>query len=825
MTRRAEREPEVRRRDPPLVTVLFEERRTPPRNSQASEHVAAGDARRWATLQQHFPGARIEPLFAGVSTSTLEALAARGQELTPRYRPARFASMFVVRLPQMEHWGPGAPQPGPRLASRLAALIGELLPAERVSVETVVPRLPLRDGTSVYDAKHLDSASKGGVDVEAVRSLPGGKGEGEALVDVERGWHVGHVEFSHLSGAPALVPLGAGVMSTQESYVQHGTRALSVAVARENSQWAMGVAPLTTDVSLASELRGPTEDDLVAEDGIMEAVVELTRPGRAPGGVILLELEKQAADTWDEVPEDVWGPCEMKHEVFEVIQLAVANHLIVVEAAGNGDDRTPKSYVLDLDALGTKLLHGDSGAILVGQAFWNGSGHTKIAFGCIGERIDCFATGDGVAAASTTWDSAAGKWKDDGGIGFTGTSAAAAIVAGCALVVQGLVRNRTLPAGVGGPAYLTPAGMRALLGDIDINTRLAPDEYGVTETKVIGVMPDLAAIAKVLGLLPDLYVRDALGDDGDPVTGRLYRSPDIIVLNAPLAAGTSPDDAFGEDSGTKDRDDLSDSPVEGQPAWIHVRVRNRGGQDVVGATVCVYYAPASTLAMPPWKKIGEALLDVPMGGSLVVSPAIHWTSVPDPGHYCFIATVEHVSDKVFTPSSFAPPGTVTPTELERFSAFADWIRRENNVAWRNFEVVAPTGASTMYASVTGAAGDADAGEGKGEPLTMELRVVASLPAGAELEVDVPHDLGALLSLPAPLFAKVKQGKHKVFRGALPAQGTSLLGLAPIPFTRRHAVGLRARLPPGTSGEASLVQLHKGLPVGRMTWRFVEPASA
>lgn len=768
------------RRDPPLVTVRS--------NTDTLELTPV--------LVDMFPGLTVESLYDNGELLALEDLVERAQNLTPLYQPAPFTTMFRVQLPESALWAASAPSLGSdNLADELRQLMLAQLAIHEVSVETVIVPPPLSDGTSppAPDLLHLDAAPVG-LGVESVWGLPGGRGQDEVLADVERGWHTGHVEFSGVS----FTLLAGGVM--EDLHVPHGTQVLSTAVARENDEYGLGVAPDVPTVVLSAELRA-TSGVIDTTKAVLEAIAELAK--HPVGSVLLLETQKEAKDKLGTVPAGREGPCEMVKETFDLIQLAVANHIVVVEAAGNGGPSTTGTDPdgLNLDDYPT-LLHGDSGALLVGQSQWtSATGHVPVPKGCTGKRIDCFGWGDNVYAASALpWgtDKHTGDaiFKDEYTSGFGGTSAASAMVAGAALVVQGLVRKGA----AGALGYLPPMQMRALLRSRTpgINTPLAS---GDTET--IGVMPDLQHIGSELGLLPDLYVRDNVGDVGGPHTDMLSKSPDIILRTTPLTSGT-PDDAYGEGSGTENEVDLSDEPSAGETdAHLYVRVRNRGGQDVVDAKVTVYYAETSTLVEPAaWEFIGSTLVDVPQGNTLTVTDAIPFPAVPAAGHYCLVATVEHAQDPLFSPGTFAD-----------VSEFKDYVRRSNNVAWRNFNVVAvpPSGAMTLTTSIMGAGLDAMEAD-------MEFMLDVRLPSGATIELELPPPLLSRMSLPERAF-----GGHG--RAGLPPAGVSHLGRVRLDPGERHELTLHIQLPPLRRGrqarhEVALVQLHQGHPVGRVTWQLV-----
>jgi hypothetical protein len=121
------------------------------------------------------------------------------------------------------------------------------------------------------------------------------------------------------------------------------------------------------------------------------------------------------------------------------------------------------------------------------------NGHNKANASCYGSRIDCFGWGNYVTTAST---STAPDILDNGGgddnksyrLRFSGTSSASPIIAGAALLVQGLWTTRF-------GAALSSVGMREILSD-----PLTGTAQGTTVPGHIGVMPDLRAIIAARGL-------------------------------------------------------------------------------------------------------------------------------------------------------------------------------------------------------------------------------------------------------------------------------------------------------------------------------------
>ena len=186
-------------------------------------------------------------------------------------------------------------------------------------------------------------------------------------------------------------------------------------------------------------------------------------------------------------------------------------------------------------------------------------------------------------------------------------------------------------------------------------------------------MPNLRAIidGMVLNLSPDIYLRDFVGDNGDPHLGAISSSPDIILR--PMAV-PDPQAAFGAGSGTENDVTLGYEAESGQDNFVYVRVRNRGGTAASSVAATVYWAPPSTLLTPDlWTLLGTAMLPtVPTGDLLTVSDTIVWpaAAIPAPGHYCFVSILNTPRD----------PGP-TPADLMDWNNFTTFIRSNNNVTW------------------------------------------------------------------------------------------------------------------------------------------------
>ena len=224
------------------------------------------------------------------------------------------------------------------------------------------------------------------------------------------------------------------------------------------------------------------------------------------------------------------GPIEAYDAEYEAIRLATALGIIVVEAGGNGTNNgsTP---ALDMDAYttlgGQAILNRDpanpdfrdSGAIIV-TAATSTAPHTRLPYGPHGRRIDCYAWGQNINTLSSDAAGSTTLYRTN----FGGTSGASPIITGAALAVQGRAEAQL--------GYrFSPRQMRAILSDPATGT--LPDAAEPTQ---ISVMPNLRSIFDtVLNAAPDVYIRDFVGDAGEPHVGAISASPDIILRPTAIA--------------------------------------------------------------------------------------------------------------------------------------------------------------------------------------------------------------------------------------------------------------------------------------------------
>jgi hypothetical protein len=344
--------------------------------------------------------------------------------------------------------------------------------------------------------------------------------------------------------------------------------------------------------------------------------------------------------------------------------------------------------------------------------------------------------------------------------------------------------------------------MRTLLSNPATGTAQGPGVAGN-----IGVMPNLQSIIQTtLGLVPDIYLRDAVGDTGViPSAGAISVSPDVIVTTAAVADPTA---SFGEGSGTENMDTLGSQVEAGQDNFIYVRMRNRGNSGANGATARVYWSEVATLITPAmWNLIGSsAPVNAPQGDTLVVTDPITWSAadIPATGHYCFIATASHIQD-------MEPP---VPGPMD-WAGFEGYIRNNNNVAWRNFNVVDVLP------------------DPSADPVEVQFMIVGAPDRARVFDLEimqrVPEGMRVWLELPVALFAPLRRAgfveakfdkKQQRVRVLLPSLRSLSIRKVRLGPTDKHqckfvfhgAKGLKNGL-----HTVAIRQIHRREEVGRVTW--------
>jgi hypothetical protein len=697
----------------------------------------------------------------------LERLVERAREMDPTYQPGHFFGYFAIETDR---------------AVDLHAIARQLRTWPSVSVAYVDipapdPVVNAADDPRWPNQGYLDPAPDG-VDAEYAWGFAGGDGAGQRVIDLERGWTLNHEDLN-AHGATLL----HGVLL--DSSRAHGTAVLGEICAVDNTLGCVGIVPNVGDVDVVS-FNGSTR-----VDAMVAAIANMTF-----GSVLLLEAQVTVDGA------ALLGPIEALDAEFDTIRLATALGIVVVEAGGNGTNNgsaPPLAMDTFTDPMGRQIFNPastdfrDSGAIIV-TAATSTAPHTRLVWAPHGQRIDCYAWGESINTCSSTAGGSTTAYQ----AGFGGTSGASPIVTGAVLAIQGMAEAQL-------GFRFSPRQVRDI-----IRTPANGTAPAATETTTIRQMPDLRAIidGNVLGLAPDLYLRDFVGDSGLPHNGPISASPDIILRPTAVA---DPQASFGAGSGTENDATLGFTAEAGQDNFIYGRVLNQGGATAVNATVTVYWSPVATLVSPDmWTLIGSATLpSVPTGEVLTAAPGITWPAagIPGPGHYCFVGIVGHPGDP-------AP----SPGALLNWTNFNNFIRNNNNITWRNFNVedndpapdpATPRGFVAMPFLAPGAFDRARA---------MRLEIVARLPDQAKLFWEVP--LAFLDSLPERYPHAQVDPRKRVARIPVRPSGQFALPEVLLPARSRTRMRLLAAIPAALRKNRyhlAVRQTWEQQEMGRVTW--------
>lgn len=751
------------------VVVKFDEYSEIPYDDEIETVLAERKLAPMAKLEERFPGITFQRQFTALEPDEIDDLLAEATKRDRTYEPANLEGYFLVTCP---------PDVDPEeLAAELAEW--EIVETAYVQPRDVVASVSAGDDPRSGNQGYLDPAPDG-IDAEFAWTIPGATGTGQRLVDVEHGWTLDHED---------LIDHGATLLhgTNADSGKYHGTAVLGEIGAVDNTFGCVGITPDTG--MAASSTMGSTPPD-----AMLAAVANLSF-----GDVMLLELQYVTGHHGTS-----YVPLEVYDADFDVIRLASALGIVVVEAGANGGN--------DLDAytngVGDAILDRgstdfrDSGAIFGGAAS-SMVPHSRMWFSNYGSRIDCYAWGENV---DTCYSDTAGSTDLYTG-SFSGTSSASPIVTGAALAVQGAAE-----ANLG--YRFSPGQLRELLSDPATGTPSADPA-----NDEIGVMPDLEAIIQTeLNVVPDVYLRDHVGDDGDPHSGPISASPDVILRQSIVADEQA---AFGAGSGTENDAALGNEAEAGQDNYVYVRAQNRGGADATDVTATVYWSEVATLVTPDmWELVGEVTIPtVATGNQLTVSDAITWdeTEIPGTGHYCFVGILGTEGDPA--------PG---PADFGDWATFQEFVRENNNATWRNFNVVdnvPPTATPGFVALPFLAVGAHD----RARPMGLEID--GRLPKGARAVLEMPEHVRALAEKHLPVVdgedVEIDDVEVREDSVLVPVNPFSRTGLGEFRFPAKAKVDmtLHVRIPEDALEDAydvAVVQRYEGEELGRVGWRLAPP---
>ena len=333
-----------------------------------------------------------------------------------------------------------------------------------------------------------------GLDVSYAWSQ-GLRGAGIRLSDCEYGWARSHEDLidvdTHLEPGQTIHP---SVFAN--GWEQHGTAVLGEASAPANGY---GVSGIAVDSPVFTYPEWSQQQGFRRSTCIASALAD-----SAAGDVVLLEMQ-------DVGPGGSYAPAETNPIVFTLVKTGTDAGVVVVAAAGNGDQN------LDSRAYATYRSWGDSGAILVGAGTSNAN-HDTLFFSTFGSRVNVQGWGDSVFSLGYGDFAAYGGDPDQKYTAyFGGTSSAAGMLAPvCCILQQAAVRFRG--------ERLQPLELRALLVETGIpqgaGGKIGP--FPDLERAILALQAD--AIVPVDFATIEVAVRAAQDADGDGRIAILVRS-------------------------------------------------------------------------------------------------------------------------------------------------------------------------------------------------------------------------------------------------------------------------------------------------------------
>lgn len=364
---------------------------------------------------------RFSPVFADVAL--IDKICSRAAARSRRQQPDLNGVCYVVSDTETD------------LIAAARALLA-LDCVESVDIESLdAPPPPPGDispATPNLESLQTYRATNPGYDANYARTI-GALGAGVRFSDCEYGYDPSHED---LVDAGITNRSRAAINPSVYSYNwdEHGTAVLGINCAPHNGYGVSGLAPQASKFFYSEW----TTLSYSREGAISDAVADSDA-----GDVILLEMQTSVSGT-------ELGPAELASTVWNLTRLASDSGIIVVAAAGNGNQD------LDNAACAFYRAWGDSGAIIIGAGSAS-TNHSRLSFSSYGARVNVQTWGESVF--TTGYGNYARYGSDDHQSYtsvFNGTSSASACAAGLVCALQSYAVSAL-------GTRLTPAEMRSLL--------------------------------------------------------------------------------------------------------------------------------------------------------------------------------------------------------------------------------------------------------------------------------------------------------------------------------------------------------------------------
>lgn len=320
-----------------------------------------------------------------------------------------------------------APSMTPEKVLALANEFEQLDIVEYAAMEPVTPPPPpaTPDFTSYQTYKlDVDNSAPGirGINIQYAWSI-GVTGQGIKIADIEWGYNKNHEDLVTTTCVEILPP-------PDDQYKDHGTAVAGVLMSKNNTFGMTGMVYGADACYIVSERNQGRPN------GIAAGLAKL-----GAGDVFLYEMQTGGQN-------GQYVPADFNQAVWDMTKKATDLGVIVVAAAGNGNQNLDDAYYASYRA------RGDNGAITVGAG--TKVNRNKASFSTYGSTVHVQGWGDW-SVASTGYTSLyngganAGYTRD-----FSGTSSATPIVASAVVAIQSWYKART-------GKVIAPRTMRAVL--------------------------------------------------------------------------------------------------------------------------------------------------------------------------------------------------------------------------------------------------------------------------------------------------------------------------------------------------------------------------
>jgi hypothetical protein len=332
------------------------------------------------------------------------------------------------------------------------------------SLEPIKPPVDIAPETPNWEAIQGYIQANPGVNMQYAWDL-NLTGQGIRLRDVEYGFNKNHEELMDVN---CFLAPGMTVNSNATTdFTEHGTGVFGILYADKGNYGISGLAYGAEELVLYAEWLNIGYNRNWA---ITQAINNSTI-----GDVIIYEMQTYGFGATNENYKYV--PAEYDQVVWDLTKAATDSGIIIVAAAGNGNQN------LDSSDYASYMSRGNSGAIIVGAGSSTAT-HSRLSYSTYGSRVNLQGWGNNVLSSGYGDLHQIGSDFNQYYTNFSGTSSATPIVAACAAVLLSYHYSLT-------GEYLTNADLIAIMQETGIS-------QGGNTSANIGPLPNMqAAIQKI----------------------------------------------------------------------------------------------------------------------------------------------------------------------------------------------------------------------------------------------------------------------------------------------------------------------------------------